>query len=106
MQEFLASTNIQSKEDIVKYLNTLIKYADKIVSFYFDNPTKQIDKNFSVLARDEEDGKIISEEGKYHEIIDFLLHEIYDFRDNDFQRQINHKTAFEEKPITADDIYI
>jgi hypothetical protein len=106
MQEFLNTITIQSKEDIVAYFNTLIKYANEIIAFYYDNRTKQIDKDFSATIRDDDDHHLISEEGKYHEIIDFLLHELYDLENNNFQRQINHKTAFKDEPITANDIAI
>jgi len=106
MKNFLNTTTIQSKEDVVTFFNTLVNYSDQIIAFYFSHPTKNIDNDFAITIKDEDDGHFMSEEGKHHEIIDFLLHDLYDFKDNNFEWQINHKTAFKDDPLTANDISI
>ncbi|MCX6824690.1 MAG: hypothetical protein NTY80_00555 [candidate division SR1 bacterium] len=107
MKKFLEKAKIEYKEDIVIFLNTIMnEYTNDIITFHCENQIN--DKKYRTSTRNEED----EDEGEEpilfenDDIMKLLLHDLYRFRQNDFEWQINNYTSDKDAPLTSNDIYV
>lgn len=87
MKEFLDTHVVVDKDDIVRFFSVLFDFSDQIQNMYFSSVS-------------------VSDENGYYEVIDFLLHDFYDYQEDHFEWQIDHSFVLKDKSFDAHDLYV